>query len=602
MENADVARVLAEMADLLELTGGNPFKVRAYRQAAQLIELLPTPVSELWRSGKLTELPSIGERIAQHIEALLATGRFPEHDRLLAKVPEGLLEVLQVEGVGPKTAALGWKRLRLSDLAGFEMACRNGALAKLPRMGPKRVAAILSAIQRHRARQGRVPLYRALGAAEALAARLRKVRGVEAAEVAGSLRRRKETVADIDLLVSTLDAEPVVRAFRQAAEVKEVLAAGPTKCTARLQNGLQADLRILPPESFGAALHYFTGSKAHNIELRTRALRRGLKLSEYGVFDREGRRLGGATEQEVFEAVGLPWIPPELREGAGELQAAEAGRLPRLLEEGDLLGDLHVHSDASSDARSSLEELVAEAARLGRQYLAITDHSRSRPLGLDGRALLEQARQVRRFGAGNPGAPKLLTGVEVDILADGTLDLPADELGALDWVVASVHSHFSDPPEKLTERMVKAMRSGVVDVLGHPTGRQLGSRDAYAFDFERVLEVAREEHVALELNAQPDRLDLDDRHARRAKEAGVELVISSDAHHASQLGNLRYGVWVARRGWLERGDVLNARPWRRGAPSQEPGQKPAHPRARRSRSSRSSASFRSSRREGGLSR
>ncbi|MBN1205394.1 MAG: DNA polymerase/3'-5' exonuclease PolX [Myxococcaceae bacterium] len=557
MENTDVAQILAEVADLLELTGGNPFKVRAYRQAAQMVELLPGPVSEAWRKGKLTELPSIGEHIAGHIEEILSTGHFREHDKLMGKVPPGLLEVLMVEGVGPRTVATAWKQLGVKDLDGFERVCRDGALEGLPRLGPKRVVAILEAIERHRARKGRVPLFRALRTAESIIKQLRRVQGVRAAEVAGSIRRRRETVGDIDLLVSATHAEPVVRAFRRVSEVLEVTASGPTKCTARLRMGLQTDLRVVPPESFGAAMHYFTGSKAHNIEVRTRAVHRGFKLSEYGIFDRKGKRLGGATEEEIFKAVALPWIPPELREGTGEVEAAEKGRLPHLVEEGDLKGDLHVHSDASSDAHSDFEELCAEAARLGREYLAITDHSQSRPLGLGDAALHKHAAHIRLLDSRRRTRPHLLAGVEVDILPDGTLDLSLETLRELDWVVASVHAHFSDPPEKMTRRIIRALRSGVVDVLGHPTGRQLGVRDAYAFDLEAVLEVAREEGVALEVNAMPDRMDLPDKSCRLAKEAGVRLVISSDAHHASHLGNLRYGVWMARRGWIEPGDVLN---------------------------------------------
>ena len=562
MENADVARVLAEVADLLELTGGNAFKVRAYRQAAQIVDLLPSPVSELWREGRLTELPSVGERIAGHIEELLNTGRFAEHDQLLRKVPPGVLEFLRIEGVGPKTASLAWKSLHLEALPALEKACRDGSMEKLPRMGPRRVAAILLALERYQARKGRVPLHRALATAESIAERLRKAPHVRAAEVAGSIRRRRETIGDIDLLVSAVEPEGAIRAFKEAPEVRELTATGPTKCTARLRGGLQVDLRILPPESFGAALHYFTGSKAHNIEVRTRAMRRGLKLSEYGIFDRQGKRLGGATEEEVYDAVGLPWIAPELREGAGELEAADQGRLPRLIEEKDVRGDLHVHSDASSDAHSSLEKLRAEAARLGREYLAITDHSKSRPLGLDATAIREHALAIRRLDSQGKDGPRLLTGIEVDILQDGTLDLPLEILRELDWVVASVHSHFNDPPAKITQRMIRAMRSGVVDALGHPSGRQLGLRDAYGFEFEKVLDVAREEGVALEVNAMPERLDLDDKHCRLAKEAGVGLVISTDAHHASQLGNLRYGVWMARRGWLEKGDVLDTLSWK----------------------------------------
>ncbi|MBI3181087.1 MAG: DNA polymerase/3'-5' exonuclease PolX [Myxococcales bacterium] len=558
MENAEVARVLSEVADLLELTGGNQFKVRAYRQAAQVVDLLPMPVSELWRKGELTSLPGVGQRIAEHVGELLDTGKFSEHDRLASQVPPGVLELLSVEGVGPKTVAAAWKQLQVKDLDALEQVCRNGKLEKLPRMGAKRVEAIHKAIARYRARKGRSPLHRALPYAQALTARLRQVRGVTEAAAAGSLRRRRETVGDIDLLVAATDAEPVMRELARAPEVAQVLATGPTKCTVRLRIGLQADLRVLPPESFGAALHYFTGSKAHNIAVRSRAVRLGIKLSEYGVFDREGHRLGGASEEEVFRAVGLPWIPPELREGTGEIEAAEHGRLPALIEEKDVLGDLHVHSKASSDGRSEVAELAEEARRLGRRYLAITDHSRSRPLGLDGAKLSEHAAKIRGMDKRLAGKPHLLAGVEVDILPDGSLDLPAEVLSRLDLVVASVHSHFSDAPERMTERIVKALRTKVVHVLGHPSGRQLGVRDPYEFDLDRVLEVAREEGVAIEVNAMPERMDLSDKGCRLAKERDVQLAISSDAHNAQHLGNLSFGVWVARRGWLEKEDVLNA--------------------------------------------
>ncbi|MBZ4420243.1 DNA polymerase/3'-5' exonuclease PolX [Myxococcus sp. RHSTA-1-4] len=559
MENADVARVFAEMADLLELTGGNPFKVRAYRQAAQFIEMLPEPLSELWRQGRLTELPSVGARLADHIQEMLVTGHYAEHDQLAERVPPGVLEMLRLEGVGPKTVALAWKELGIQDVAGLEAACHDGRLAALPHLGRRRAEGILHAIQRYEARRGRTPLHHALPQAEALVERLRRVPKVARVEVAGSLRRRRDTVGDIDLLVATLEPGPVSRAFTGAPEVGQVLASGPTKCTVRLHGGLQADLRVVAPVSFGAALHYFTGGKAHNIALRTRAVHRGLKLNEYGVFDRKGRRLGGATEEEVFRAVGLPWIPPELREGEGELEAAEAGTLPDLVTVEDLLGDLHVHSDASTDARSDVDALVHEARRLGRRYLAITDHSRSRPRGLAAGPLALHAAELRRKDKTLRGRPHLLAGVEVDILPDGTLDLPLELLAALDCVVASVHSAFHQGREEMTERICRALRSGVVHVLGHPSGRLLGTRDAYDFDLERVLEAAREHGVALEVNAMPDRLDLTDRACRVAKAAGVPVVISSDSHHVSHLSNLRYGVWTARRGWLEASEVLNTR-------------------------------------------
>ena len=560
MENAEVARVLADIADLLELTGGNAFKVRAYRRAAQVIDLHPGSIAELSREGGLAELPGIGVHIAEKIRELVDTGQCVDHARLAALVPHGVLEMLRLEGVGPKTVEAVWKQLGIEDLAGLEEACRSGRVLDAPRMGATRARAILDAIERHRARAGRMMLHRALGHAEPILARLRAVPGVRAAEVAGSVRRRKETVADLDLLVSAPHAGPVVRAFTELSGVSAILAQGPTKASVRLRAGIQADLRVLPAESFGAALAYFTGSKAHNIALRARAMKRGLKISEYGVFDRAGRRLGGATEAEVYRAVGLPFIPPELREAAGEIEAAEAGRLPRLVEESDVLGDLHVHSRASSDGRSDLEELAESAGKLGRKYLAITDHSRSRPLGLDASRLADHAAAIRELDASLGGRPHLLAGVEVDILPTGKLDLPDEALAGLDCVVAGIHSRFSDPAPKNTERIVRALHSGVVHVLAHPTGRELGTRDAYAVELERVLEAARSEGVALEVNAMPERLDLTDAGCRAAKAAGVAVVISTDAHDATHLENLRYGVWVARRGWLEAKDVLNTLP------------------------------------------
>lgn len=560
MENAEIARILSEVADLLELTAENPFKVRAYRRAAQVIDLHPGSIAQLWHEGLLGELPGIGERIAEKVGEIVETGECREHTRLAAKVPPGVVEMLRLEGMGPRTVDAVWKELGIADLHALEEACRSGRILEATRVGKTRAAAIAAAIERHRARAGRTPLHRALGYAEAMLERLRRVPGVQRAESAGSLRRRKETVADIDLLVAADDAAPVVRAFANFASVAQVLSEGPTKASVRLKAGIQVDLRVVPPGSFGAALYYFTGSKAHNIAVRTRAMKLGLKLSEYGIFDRDGRRLAGATEEEVFRAVGLPFIAPELREGTGEIEAAEAGRLPRLVEEGDVLGDLHVHTRASSDGRSDLDAVAAAARELGRRYLAVTDHSRSRPLGLDAERLAAHAAAIRDLDGRLGGRPRLLAGVEVDVLPSGELDLPADALAGLDCVVAGIHAHFDDPAGRNTERIVRALRSGAVHVLAHPSTREIGARDAIPMDFERILEVAREEGVALEVNAMPERLDLTDVACREAKDAGVPVAISTDAHEASQLGNLRYGVWVARRGWLEAKDVLNAQP------------------------------------------
>ncbi|HEY3449966.1 MAG TPA: helix-hairpin-helix domain-containing protein [Myxococcales bacterium] len=364
MENADIAGMLRQIADILEITDGNPYRVRAYRQAAQVVDTFPEPLAQVSRRGELQSLPSIGERLAATIEEILSTGRCGEQERLASGVPAGVLDLLLVEGIGPKTAAAAWKRLGVTSVDALEASCRDGRLRGLPRMGEQRIKGILEAVARYRQRLGRMPLHRALEYAQTICERLRRVPGVRRVEPAGSVRRRRETVGDLDILVAAESPGPVLRAFGGLPEVASAQAEGPTKSSVRLKIGLQVDLRVVPPESFGAALHYFTGSKAHNIAVRTRAVHRGLKLSEYGIFDREDRRLGGATEEEVFRAVGLPWIPPELREGAGELEAAEEGRLPALLEEKDLRGDLHVHTRDSADARSTLAELAEEARKL----------------------------------------------------------------------------------------------------------------------------------------------------------------------------------------------------------------------------------------------
>lgn len=560
MENAEVAATLWRVGDLLELTGENPFKVQTYRRASQVVDTLAVPVAEVWRRGQLGALPGLGERTVRRIGELLETGTFDELERLREQVPPGVVELLAVEGVGPKTASRVWKELGVTDVDALEAACQDGRLAELPRMGPRRAQGILEAIERHRARQGRFPLHRALFYADTLVAHLRLLRGVTDAAAAGSVRRRRETVGDLDLLVASTEPERVLRAFRALPEVAVLLSQGPTKSSVRLRMGMQVDLRVVPPESWGAALHYFTGNKAHNVALRTRAQRRGLKVSEYGVFDAAGRRLGGEREEDIFRAVGLPWVPPELREGLDEFELAESGRLPRLVEEEDVLGDLHVHTDVSSDGRGPLRAMAEEARRLGREYLAITDHSRTRPLGLDEKRLAAHARDIRQLDAELGGHPRLLTGIEVDIFPSGALALSDEALEALDCVVASVHSRFRDTEAQTTARIIRALRGGRVHVLGHPSGRLIGARDPYAYDLEAVLEVAREEGVALEVNAQPDRLDLTDRACRLAKQAKVPVVINSDAHHPRQLENLRYGAWVARRGGLEAGDVLNTLP------------------------------------------
>lgn len=557
MENAELSKILSEMADLLEVVGDNPYKARAYRRAARAVDTLPGPVDELWRRGEIGSLPGVGQGLRARLEEILGSGDCRERRKLAAQVPPGVLEMLRLEGVGPKTVSAAWRALGLTDLDALRAAALDGRLSRLPRLGPQRAKGIAVAIERLRGRAGRTLLHRALGYAQSLAARLARVPGVERAEPAGSVRRRCETVGNLDLVVASRAPEPALVAFGGMPEVAEVLEVGPSHSRARLRSGLRAHLRIAPPESFGAALRFFTGSQAHNQALTARAMRRGLAVDERGVFEGP-RRIGGEREEEVFRAVGLPWIPPELREGEGEIEAAERGELPALLEESDLAGDLHVHSQSSADGRDSVEALCREARRLGHRYLAVTDHSRSRPLGLDAMALTAQIDEVRTLEMRLPDGPRLLTGVEVDILPDGSLDLPAEVLAELDWVVASIHAHLSDPPEQITRRLLCAIRSGAVDAIGHPTGRILEERDGYQFDLSAVLDAAAEEGVALEINAQPERLDLCDRASRLAARRGVRLAISSDAHVLAHLSNLRFGVWVARRAWLSRSDVVNS--------------------------------------------
>jgi DNA polymerase (family 10) len=561
LENVEIARIFSEIADLLEISDGNPFRVRSFRRVAEVVRTLPEHVSAMLESGSLARVPGIGEGSLGRIREILETGTCSDHTELREAHPPGLLEMLRIEGMGPKTVKMVHRELGICSVDELEAAARAGHLAGLPRMGEKSQAKLLKAIAAHRQRSGRVLLGKALPVGLALLERLRAVPGVEQAELAGSCRRRVETVGDLDVLVAADESRAAMEAFVTAPEVLEVMLRGETKCSVRLTSGLQADLRVLSPGCFGAALHYFTGSKMHNIAIRDRGKRRGLRISEYGVFrEADDTLLGGATEEEVFAAVGLPFIPPELRENQGEIEAAEEGRLPRLVQPADLRGDLHVHSNWT-DGNASIEEMAEAARALGYQYLAITDHSRSLAMagGLDEVRLAEQRREVREVEQ-RLGGPGLLSGIEVDILPDGSLDLPAEALAPLDWVVASVHSHFTLSEREMTERILRALRTGLVDCLGHPSGRLLGQRDAYPVDLERLIREAGRLGVAMELNAFPDRLDLDPLRCRRAKELGVPVAINTDAHATWHLAQRDFGIATARRGWLEPGDVLNAGP------------------------------------------
>ena len=563
MDNSQIARVLAEMADIREIRGDNAFKLRALRAAAEAIESLPFDVEPLTRKPeKLREIRGIGESIAKKVLEICATGTCAEHQELLAEFPPTLLEILQVEGVGPKKVKLFHEALGVNTVADLETAAREGKVRGLPRMSALLEEKLVKAIESHRSRVGRFLLSWAEDACERISGMLRAVPGVRRVEPAGSYRRRRETIGDLDILVAC--DEPAV-AMDRFARAGEVIQRGETKCSIRLSSGAQADLRVVPDESFGAALHYFTGSKAHNVSVRTLAVRRGLTINEYGVFEAlpdgtPGRRVSGEKEEDVFAALDLPWIPPELREDRGEIQAAAEGRLPRLLELEDIQGDVHMHT-TTTDGSASIEEMALTAVDRGRKYIAITDHSKALAMarGLDEERLKAHAAAIDAVDRSLRGKIRVLKGIEVDILRDGSLDLAAESLRELDVVVASIHSIFHLSREEMTARVVRAIESGLIDIVGHPTGRLLLRRDPYPLDMERVLAAARARGVALEASAFPDRLDLSDIHCRMARDMGVKIVINTDSHAPSHLDLMRFGVGTARRGWLEAKDVLNTR-------------------------------------------
>lgn len=557
--NARIAAVFDEMADLLEIADANPFRVRAYRTAAETVKGLARELHELIaEEADLSRLPGIGKDLAEKIHEIDRTGSCGALEEVHRTVPAGLADLLRLPAMGPKRVKTLWKELGVADFDSLEAAVAGGAVSSLAGFGKKTEEGLRAALAaRHGAGQ-RFRLAEAAPVAGALLEHLRAAAGVEEAVIAGSYRRGRESVGDLDLLVIAADSAPVMERFVGFRAVHEVRSRGSTRSTVVLDSGLQVDLRVVPRESFGAALHYFTGSKAHNIHVRRLGQAAGLKINEYGVFAGEDL-VAGATEASVFGAVGLPWIPPELREDRGEITAAREGRLPKLLEAGDLRGDLHVHTRAT-DGRHGLREMAEAARRRGLRYLAITDHSQRLRMvhGLDARRLRAQMEKIDALNAELEGIT-LLKGIEVDILEDGSLDLPDEVLAELDLVVGSVHSQLDLPQARQTERVLRAMDHRHFSILGHPTGRMLFEREGAAIDMERVLEHARERGCFVELNAQPKRMDLADIYCRMAKEKGVLVAIDSDAHAREDLANLEFGVAQARRGWLEKADVLNTR-------------------------------------------
>jgi DNA polymerase (family 10) len=567
MENREIARLIAETADLMEIAGEDPFRVRSYRNGASAIENLPERVEDIAKdpNRKLTDIPGIGKGLATVIEEILQRGSFERRDKLLEKYPPTALELLKIQGLGPKSIALIWEHYRVSTIDGLERLCREQKLRVLPRMGAKLEEKILRSISQYRQRAGRFLLNFADEVARELTEYLRTgVVGLEHIMPAGSLRRGKETVGDLDLLVTGPEAEQAIERFVAHPKISEVLARGPNKASVRYGlEGLQVDVRALPAESYGAALQYFTGSKEHNIALRTRCVRMGYKLSEYGLFHAEDeRKIAGETEEEIYHKLGLAWIPPELRENQGEIEAAEEGRLPKLVEFADIRGDLHMHT-VESDGRVTLEEMAQAAKAMGYEYIAITDHSKALAManGLDEKRAVAFARRVRELNRNGLGI-RVFSGIECDIRRDGSMDLADDALAELDLVIGSVHSYMNLEPAEMTDRLLKALECPHLRILGHPTGRVLLHREAFPYDFERVAEEAARRGVWLEINASPERLDLHATLLRVARARGCRFTISTDAHHPKHLANMRYGVLMARRGWLEAADVINTRPVR----------------------------------------
>ena len=564
MENSTIARLLAETADLMEIAAEDPFRIRSYRNAATAVEGLTERLADIARdpAKKLTDIPGVGKGIAAVIEEILARGSFDRRDTLLETYPPTALELLKIKGLGPKSIALLIEHFRISTVDDLEKLCREEKLRELPRMGAKLEEKILRSIAHYRKSAGRFLLSFGCEMARELAAYLMETDGVERVTPAGSLRRGKETIGDLDLLVTGPAAGQALDRFARHPRITELLGHGENKASARVGiEGLQVDVRALPAESAGAALQYFTGSKEHNVALRQLALKKGYSLNEYGLYRVDNdERVAGATEEEIYDRLGLAWIPPELRENLGEIDAAAAGKLPRLVTLDDIRGDLHMHT-TESDGRATLEEMAAHARERGYGYIAITDHSKALAManGLDEERVVRFARLVRAIGPDELGI-RVFSGLECDVLRDGRLDIADEALAELDLVTASVHSYMNLEPAEMTDRLLRTIENPYVKIIGHPTGRLLLNREAYAYDFERVAGAAARHGVCMEINASPERLDLQAALLRTARALGVRFTISTDAHHPKHLANMQYGVLMARRGWLSPGDILNTLP------------------------------------------
>jgi len=559
VQNSDVSDIFNKMADLLEIEGANPFRVRAYRNASRSVSSLSRSVSDMLESGEdLTDLPGIGKDLAGKIKEIVETGSLALFEELKGKTPSGLSQLMKVEGLGPKRVRALNRNLGVTSLKELEEAARKGKVRELDGFGEKTEQKILEELEAYEGIEKRIKLIEAEQRARSIVEYLKGAKGIRKITVAGSYRRRKETVGDLDILVTCKRGAQVMERFVNYEDVKKVVSQGNTRATIILRSGLHVDLRVVPQVSYGAALHYFTGSKAHNIAVRKLGVKKNLKINEYGVFKGDDR-IAGKTEKEVYNQVDLPYIEPELRENRGEVEAAQKGSLPRLIDLKDLRGDLHAHTKAT-DGHATLEEMAESAKARGYEYLAITDHSRKVSIahGLDARRLARQIQEIDQLNEKLRDIV-LLKGIEVDILKDGTLDLPDAVLKELDVVVCSVHYHRRLSRRKMTERVIRAMDNPYFNIFAHPTGRLINDREPYQIDLERIIEAARERGCFLEINANPDRLDLSDSHCRMAKDMGLKLAISTDAHSVANMDFIRYGVDQARRGWLEPDDILNTR-------------------------------------------
>lgn len=568
--NQDIARIFYNIADILEIQNADPFRVRAYRNAATVIEGLIKEAAETYKEAELKglmDLPSVGKELALKIEELIKRGRLDFYTKLRKEVPAGLLEIMELEGMGPKKTQFVWKKFHVKTVRDLERLCRGNALIKQPGWGQKTADNILRAVQLHRKYGERKPIGVVFEAANTLKEALEKSGLTNAVEIAGSLRRMREDIGDIDILATSNKPEKLIDAFVSHPEIKTVLVKGPTKCSVVLKSGIDADLRVVEPDEFGAGLVYLTGSKQFNVRIREMAIQKGLTINEYGIFrgtaERHGKRVAARTEASLFKAIGLPYIPPELREDRGEIEAALEHRLPSSIERTDIKGDLHVHTSWSGDGHNTPLEMIRAAKARGLKYIAITDHAS--PLGMlkgiKPHNVKKYIADIRAAAAKVPGI-RVLAGAEVDILPDGRVYLPSSVLKQLDWVVASVHTAFKQPRERMTKRIIRAIQNPHVSAIGHLTARILGRREPTAVDVTEVIKAAKAHGIALEINASWYRLDLNDLHCRMAKEAGVPLVMGTDSHDVDNF-DFTFGIGTARRGWIEARDVLNTMPFER---------------------------------------